>query len=292
MEGYGVMISTRTTKKYHIHISPEHRWYDLNLEEILRYRDLIIIFTKRNFILTFKQTILGPIWIFLNPFITSVLFTFVFGGIVGIRTDGVPHILFYLSSNALWGYFAECVNKNSGTFVSNANVFGKVYFPRITIPISNLLSSLIRFGIQMIMVGVFLIYYVLKGEVEPNWIAWSVLPLMVLQLGILGTGIGILISSLTTKYRDLFILVGFGLSLWMYATPVIYPLSKIDDGILKKLVLINPVTTPVEFFRYAVLGRGNVLLEYFMISWIITMLVSIGGMIVFTHVEKTFMDTV
>ena len=279
-------------KDYHTHISSKHHWYELNLNEVWRYRDLIFLFTKRNFLLTFKQTILGPIWIFLNPFLTSVVFTLVFGRIADISTDGVPQILFYLCSNALWAFFSECISKNSATFVANANVFGKVYFPRITVPISNTISSLIRFGIQMLMVALFLIYYIVQGDVRPNWNAWFMIPLVLLQLGVLGIGIGVLISSLTTKYRDLFIVVGFGISLWMYATPVVYPLSQIGEGIIKNLVLLNPVTPAIEMFRYAILGEGTIIPQYLLISLVITIVVAFGGMIMFSRVEKTFMDTV
>lgn len=281
-----------TEKKYHVHISSTHRWYKMNFKEIFEYRDLIWLFTKRNYTLTFKQTILGPIWIFLNPFITSVVFAFVFGGIAGINTDGVPQILFYMSSNALWTYFSECVNKNSGTFVTNANLFGKVYFPRLTVPISNAFSSVIRFGIQMIMVTALLIYYVVIGNVAPNWNMWICIPIVILQLGILGTGVGIVISSLTTKYRDLFIVVGFGVQLWMYATPIVYPLSQLENGSIRNILLINPVTMPIELFRYALLGEGTIVLESVILSWSVTIIVIVFGMMIFNHVEKTFMDTV
>lgn len=277
---------------YHTHISSVHRWYDINLQEIWQYRDLIILFTKRNFILTFKQTILGPIWIFLTPFITSIIFTVVFGEIAGISTDGVPQILFYLCSNALWSFFSECVNRNASTFVTNAALFGKIYFPRITVPISNALSSVIRFAIQMLMTSVFWIYYMAKGMLYPNLWAALFIPAVLIQLSVLGIGIGIIVSSLTTKYRDLMIVVGFGVSLWMYATPIVYPLSQVGEGILKTMLLINPVTVPVELFRYAVLGQGIVVPEYCVLSWIVTVIVAIFGMILFVHVEKTFMDTI
>lgn len=279
-------------KKYHVHISSTHKWYKMNIKEIFEYRDLIWLFIKRNYALTFKQTILGPIWIFLNPFITSVVFAFVFGGIAGISTDGVPQILFYMSSNALWTFFAECVNKNSGTFVTNANLFGKVYFPRLTVPISNAFSSAIRFCIQMVMIVIFLVYYIATGAIVPNWNMWIWIPITILQLGLLGTGVGIVISSLTTKYRDLFIVVGFGIQLWMYATPIVYPLSQLENGIIRNILLINPATMPIELFRYALFGEGTIVLESVILSWCVTFVVVIFGMMVFNHVEKTFMDTV
>lgn len=277
---------------YYTHISSKHNWFDMNLREVWKYRDLIYLFTKRTFVLTYKQTILGPVWIFLNPFITSIIYTFVFGGIAGMSTDGIPQILFYLCGNAVWMFFSNCVTKNASTFTANANVFGKVYFPRLTIPISNVLASVVQFLVQMILVGIFLIYYVGVGAVSPNWWAWLLIPLVVVHLGIMGLGFGIIISSLTTKYRDLAILVTFGVQLWMYATPVVYPLSQLGDGLMKRILLINPVTSPIEVFRYAILGQGTIIPEYLVLSWIITIAVAIFGVMIFNRVEKNFMDTV
>lgn len=277
---------------YHTHISSRHRWFDLNLKEVWQYRDLIVLFTKRNFALTYKQTVLGPIWIFLNPLLSSFIYAFVFGGIAGMSTDGIPQILFYLCSNALWLLFSTCVTKNASTFTANAGVFGKVYFPRLTIPVSNMLSSAIQFGVQMLLVIVFLVFYVVNGEVHPNWGAWLLIPVVLLHLGLLGMGFGIIISSMTTKYRDLSVLVGFGVQLWMYATPIVYPLSQLGDGLMKTILLINPVTAPVEIFRYAVLGKGTIIPEYLALSWAITIVVLLAGILIFNKVEKTFMDTV
>lgn len=277
---------------YHTHISSKHKWFELNLKEVWRYRDLIVLFTRRSFVLTYKQTVLGPAWIFLNPFITSLIYTFVFGGIAGMSTDGVPQLLFYLCSNAIWVFFSSCVTKNAATFTANANVFGKVYFPRLTTPISNVLASIIQFGVQMLLVIGFLIYYVVIGAVHPNWLAWLLIPVVLLHLGLLGLGFGIIISSLTTKYRDLAILVTFGVQLWMYATPIVYPLSQLGDGWMKTILLINPVTAPVEVFRYAVLGQGTVMPSYLVLSWVLTILVALFGIMIFNRVEKTFMDTV
>lgn len=279
-------------QQYHTHISSKRSWFELNLKEVWQYRDLIVLFTKRSFQLTYKQTVLGPAWIFLNPFITSLIYTFVFGGIAGISTEGVPHILFYLCSNAIWTFFAACVNKNAHTFTANANVFGKVYFPRLTIPVSNVLSAMIQFGIQMLMVLGFLAYYLIRGAVHPNWSAWLLIPLVLVHLGVMGLGFGVIISSLTTKYRDLSILVTFGVQLWMYATPIVYPLSQLGDGVMKTILMINPVTTPVEIFRYAVLGQGTINLTYLAVSVAVTVVVAIFGVMLFNRVEKTFMDTV
>ena len=279
-------------KVYHTHITAKHRWFDLNLREVWQYRDLIILFTKRTFTLTYKQTVLGPAWIFLNPLISSIIYAFVFGGIAGMGTDGVPKILFYLCSNAIWIFFSSCVTKNASTFTANAGVFGKVYFPRLTIPVSNVLASIVQFGVQMLMVLAFLAFYVITGQVHPHWEAWLLIPVVLVHLGLLGLGFGIIISSLTTKYRDLAILVGFGVQLWMYATPIVYPLSQLGDGLMKTILLINPVTAPVEVFRYAVLGQGTIMPQYLALSCAITIIVVVVGVMIFNKVEKTFMDTV
>ncbi|MBR1455671.1 MAG: ABC transporter permease [Oscillospiraceae bacterium] len=277
---------------YYRHISSERKWTDLRLREVWRYRDLIVLFTKRTFALSYKQTILGPLWLFLNPFLTSVVYTVVFGQIAGIRTDGLPQLLFYLGSTAIWTYFSSCVLGNSYTFHSNADIFGKVYFPRLTVPISQVASNLIRFAIQISMVLAVLVYYVVRREVQPHFAAWPLILLVLLQLGAMGMGVGLIISSLTVKYRDLSILVSFGVRLWMYATPVIYPLSQLPAGWIRTVVLLNPVTAPIELFRFALLGRGIFVWSSYLLSWVFTLCVLVFGMMVFTRVEKNFMDMV
>ena len=276
----------------HVHITSKSRWYDLNLKEVWNYRDLITLFTKRSFALTYKQTVLGPAWIFLNPLVSSLIYAFVFGGIAGIGTNGVPSILFYLCSNAIWIFFSSCVTQNATTFTANAGVFGKVYFPRLTTPISNILTSAIQFCVQMTLVMCFLVYYLIIGEVQPHWEAWLLIPMVLVQLGLLGLGLGILISSLTTKYRDLAILVTFGVQLWMYVTPSVYPISQMDEGIMRTILQINPVTASVELFRYAVLGQGEIMPGYIALGWGITLIAVLCGVMTFNKVEKTFMDTV
>ena len=278
-------------QNYTTYISSERKWFDLNLKEVWQYRDLILLFTKRSFVVTYKQTILGPAWIFLNPLISSFMYAIVFGGIAGIGTDGIPQLLFYLCGNAIWTFFSTSLTKNATTFTSNAGVFGKVYFPRLTMPISNVLSSAVQFGVQMLLALMFLVYYVFMGNVHPNWGAWLLIPVVLVHLGLLGLGCGVIISSLTTKYRDLTVLVTFGVQLWMYATPVIYPMSEVD-GLLKTVLMINPVTAPVELFRYAVLGVGSVNWLFYGISWVVTIAVTLLGIMIFNRVEKTFMDTV
>ena len=278
-------------QNYTTYISSERKWFDLNLKEVWQYRDLILLFTKRSFTVTYKQTILGPAWIFLNPLISSFMYAIVFGGIAGIGTDGIPQLLFYLCGNAIWHFFSSSLTKNATTFTSNAGVFGKVYFPRLTVPVSNVLSSAVQFGVQMLLTLIFLVYYVFVGSVHPNWGAWLLIPVVLVHLGMLGLGCGMIVSSLTTKYRDLTVLVGFGVQLWMYATPVIYPMSEVD-GLLKTILMVNPVTAPVELFRYAVLGVGSVNWLFYGISWVLTIVVTLLGIMIFNRVEKTFMDTV
>ena len=277
---------------YHTHISSQHQMLKLNLKEVWQYRDLIWLFTKRNFTVAYKQTVLGPAWLFLNPLISSIIYAFVFGGIAGIGTDGIPSILFYMCSNAIWIYFSSCVTKNASTFTANAGVFGKVYFPRLTIPISNMISAMIQFGIQILMVMGVLVFYLIRGEVQPNWAAWLLIPLELIHLGLLGLGFGIIISSMTTKYRDLSILVGFGVQLWMYVTPIVYPMSQLGDGVVKTILMINPVTAPAEVIRYAILGKGTIMPGYLALSAVISALVLVLGIMIFNKVEKTFMDTV
>lgn len=279
-------------KNNYICISPDRDWTDLRLEEVWRYRDLILLFTKRSFVLTYAQTVLGPLWLFLKPFLTSIMFTLVFGYIAGIQTDGVPKFLFFLCGTAVWNFYSACVNDNAKTFIDNASLFGKVYFPRLTVPISKVVAMLIRFLIQISMVLIVLFYYCLNGNVSPHFELWLVLPFLLLQLGLMGMGVGIIISSLTTKYRDLFVLVEFGIQLWMYGTPVVYPLSQLPQGWMRTAVLCNPVTAPIELFRLILLGEGFFLPESYLWSLIFTLIVTVLGIVVFNHVEKTFLDTV
>jgi lipopolysaccharide transport system permease protein len=272
-------------------IRPKTGWFDLNLRELFRYWDLILLFVHRDYVAFYKQTILGPLWYLLQPLLTTLMFTIVFGRIANLPADGVPHFLFYLAGNVAWSYFADCITGTSNTFVTNAGIFGKVYFPRLAMPISVVISNLIKFGIQVFLLIVFMIFFASAGLiVKPSvWIFW--LPLLVFQMALLGLGFGILISSLTTKYRDLTFLVSFGIQLWMFSTPVVYPLSLIQ-GQYRALFMLNPMATVVETFRCAFLGVGIVDPISMGISWGITLTVLIAGVILFTRIEKTFMDTV
>ena len=272
-------------------IKPKTGWFDINLKELVQYKDLIIMFVKRDFKTMYKQTILGPLWIIINPLLTTLMFTVVFGNIANISTDGMPQIVFYMLGTTVWTYFSSCLTKTSSTFTANAAIFGKVYFPRLVTPISTVISGLINFGVQFLMFLGFMAYFMIKGSpIEPNlWIL--ITPLLLVQLAALALGFGIIISSMTTKYRDLAVLVTFGVQLWMYATPVVYPASQIG-GKLKTLMMLNPVSPIVESFRYAFLGSGSIPWNYLGISVITTLVVLFAGVVLFSRVEKTFMDTV
>ena len=275
----------------HTHISSRHKLTDLKLDEVWQYRELIGLFTGRSFKVAYKQTILGPMWLFINPLMTSAMHLLVFGNIARLGTDGIPQLLFYLSGNAIWGFFAACLNGNASTFTGNAGLFGKVYFPRLTIPISNVLSSAIRFLIQMILVAGLLIFYYVTGTMTPRLLRLLLVPVILAWLGIMAMGCGIILSSLTVKYRDLSVLVGFGMSLWMYGTPVVYPLSTLS-GTLRSIITLNPVTMPVELFRWAVLGTGSLSAVSAACSLVFTAAVFFAGVILFNRVERNFMDVV
>ena len=260
-----------------------------DLGEVWQYRDLIGLLTRRSFLVTYKQTILGPAWLVLNPVLSAMACAFVFGGVAGIGTDGVPVLLFHLTGCAAWGFFSGCVTKNARSFVTNAGVFGKVWFPRLTVPIANVCSAALELAVQLGVAAVFVLYHFLQGQVAPKFHLWPLIPLAVVQLGILGLGVGILVSSLTTKYRDLSVLVGFGMQLWMYASPIVYPLSE-ASGWMRTLLLCNPVTAPVELLRLALLGAGAPTL--WGLSLAVTGLVAAVGVAVYSRVERTFLDTI
>lgn len=272
-------------------IGPRSGWFDVNIGELISYRDLIRMFIKRNFSSQYKQTILGPLWFIINPILTTLMFTIVFGGIAKISTDSVPQFAFYMAGNTIWSYFALCLTSTSNTFTSNSAIFGKVYFPRLTMPIATVIFSGISFLVQLALLTIIITYYVTIGEnINPNInLLW--LPIWAIQLACLGLGFGIIISSLTTKYRDLSILVTFGVQLWMYLSPVVYPTSSLS-GLYKTIILINPVSPIISNFRYACLGCGEMEWSYWIISLAFTAIILIAGIILFSRVEKTFMDTV
>lgn len=277
-------------------ITAKHKLFDLKLKEVFEYRDLIKLFVKRNFIAQYKQTILGPAWAVIQPLLTTVVFTLVFGSVAGLASCGrVPQFLFYLLGTVSWQFFNGCLVQTSNTFIANANIMGKVYFPRLVVPISTALTQLISYFIQMAMFFVFYVIYSFNdGYVYGATECWWILPLSVVQIGILGMGCGIIISSLTTKYRDLAMLVTFGMQLWMYGTPVAYSLSIFEGSLLYKVMLLNPMTPIIQGIRYGLLGSeaGSFMGIEYVISWGITLIVLIAGILVFSKVEKNFMDTI
>lgn len=272
-------------------IKPKTKLLDVNIRELWQYRDLIWMFVERDYKTMYKQTILGPLWIILNPLLTTGMFTIVFGKIADIPTDGIPQFVFYMAGNILWSYFSACVDQTSKTFVHNAALFGKVYFPRLVIPISKAISGLINFMVQFVLfLGLVFFYGIRGGSARPG-ICCLLTPLLLVMLAMLSLGFGIIVSSLTTKYRDLTVLVTFGVQLWMYATPIVYPVSQIPEK-LKIWILLNPVTPIVETFRYAFLGGGCVPWIFLGISFFIICAVLLIGIILFNRVQRTFMDTV
>ena len=277
-------------------IRPKSGWFDLHLGELAQYKDLVFLFVKRNFVARYKQTILGPTWAIIQPFLTTIVFSLVFGTIAGLSANGVPSFIFYLTGNVVWGYFSGCLNITAGTFISNSGIMGKVYFPRLVMPISTVLSKLIDFVIQFTFMMIFIVYYTITDVgVHTNWFALMT-PLLILQLAMLGLGCGIIISAATTKYRDLRMLVGFGVSLWMYGTPIAYDMFSMGvfapGGKYHNLYMCNPVTPIINIFRYGWLGIGQIDWLYYGISWIVTIILLGLGVILFSRVEKTFMDTV
>jgi lipopolysaccharide transport system permease protein len=272
-------------------ITPHKGFFDFKLNEIWYYRDLFVLFIKRDITVTYKQTILGPLWFIIQPLLTTLMFLLVFGRIAGIPTDGVPPILFYLGGITMWNYFSESLRLTSDTFVKNAGLFGKVYFPRVITPLSIVSSNLVKFFIQFILfLGVFLYYYFTNAQILPN-ITLFLLPVYIIILAIMALGFGLIISAMTTKYRDLTFLIQFGIQLWMYATPVIYPISQIPEK-YRWVIMANPVSSIVEAFKYGFTGSGNFSATGIIYSALFAIVLIFFSLMVFNRVEKTFMDTV
>ena len=273
-------------------IRPQEKLWHVDLHEIWRYRDLVELFVKRNIVVQYKQTILGPLWYIIQPILTVIMNMVVFGGIAGMSTDGIPQVIFYMAGNVCWFYFSDCLNQTSTTFTANQAMFGKVYFPRLVVPIATILSNLLRFGIQMGLFMLLYIYYVASGSsIIPN-IYILLLPLIVVMLAGLGLGFGILVSSMTTKYRDLTILFTFIVQLWMYATPIVYPLSMVSGGKLRMLILANPMTSIIEAFKYATFGQGYFSWMALGYSFFFMSVLLVFGVVIFNKVQRSFMDTV
>ena len=286
------MNSNSTNQEsWDIVIKPVHGWFNINFKEIVQYWGLILLFVRRDFVVFYKQTILGPLWYIIQPLFNTLVFTLIFGKVAKIPTDGVPPFIFYLSGTVVWAYFASCLNQTGKTFVANAGVFGKVYFPRVTVPISIAITTVYQFIIQfMIFLGFFIYFWYVGTDIKPSIYVFT-LPLIVLHMAILSVGMGLIISAATAKYRDLTFAMSFLVQLWMYLTPVVYPLSEVPDK-FKIFILINPMTAVVESFRGVFLGVSSLTLQGLLLSIILTILFFIVGIIVFSRVEKTFMDTV
>lgn len=290
------MDNQQTPTKWTTVIKPRKGWFDIDFKGLVQYRDLILLMVKRNFTVLYKQTILGPAWVVIQPLLTTLIFTVVFGNIAGLPTDGMPKFLFYMAGNVCWSYFSSCLTTTSNTFISNRQLFGKVYFPRLCMPFATVITQLINFCVQFMLFLVFVVYYAIQPEtaVQPNWQLILLTPFLLIQLGILGLGFGIIISALTTKYRDLAMLVSFGVHLWMYATPVTYSTSLIAEKYphLLGVYMINPITPIIEMFRTAYLGVPMYDVRYSLLSVGVTILVFALGVVLFSRTEKTFMDTI
>ena len=272
-------------------IKPHSKWYNLRIKEIFKYKDLLFLFVKRDFVSVYKQTILGPLWFFLQPIITAITFTVIFGNLAKISTDGLPQILFYMCGITLWNYFADTLTKTADTFSSNANIFGKVYFPRMIVPLSVVISNLIKLAIQFLLfLGIWIYYLVQSDLIHPNKML-VLIPFLIILIGFMALSFGIIISSLTTKYRDLKFLVTFGIQLMMYASPIVYPLSIVPEK-YKWIIVANPVTSIIETFKYAFLGVGEFSWLYLGYSTLFTIILFMIGLVIFHRVEKSFMDTV
>lgn len=273
-------------------IKPHNKLWQIDFKELWQYRDLLSMYVKRDIITQYKQTILGPLWFIIQPLLTTIMYMIVFGGIAGISTDGLPQALFYLAGIAVWQYFADCLTKTSSTFITNQNIFGKVYFPRLIAPLSVCISGLVKFGIQVLLfLGVYVYYLIIGVRIAPT-IELLLLPVLVLIIAALALGFGIIVSSLTTKYRDLTILFTFVVQLWMYGTPVIYPLSYINNETLKLCMKLNPVTGVVETFKYAFLGVGEFSWGLLAYSAGFAVIILAIGVVIFNKVQRSFMDTV
>jgi lipopolysaccharide transport system permease protein len=273
-------------------IKPSSKLLNLQLGEVWKYRDLLLLFVKRDFTAQYKQTILGPLWHFIQPIFTTIVFLTVFTKIANIPTDGIEPILFYMSGIAIWNYFSSCLNATSSTFTANAGIFGKVYFPRMVIPLSTVLSQLIKFGIQFLLLLVAMVYFGFKNNSFHFGISWLLIPILLLMMAALGLGLGIIISSLTTKYKDFTVLIGFAVQLLMYATPIAYPLSYLKTKGYAWIVQYNPLTPIVEAFRFALFGVGSYNSLHLLYSGIFIFITLLLGIVMFNKVERSFMDTV
>lgn len=285
-------IPSDNDEHWNIVIQPKANLFDLNIKDVWHYRDLLFLFVKRDITAQYKQTVLGPLWHFIQPIFTTIVFLMVFGTIANIPTNGIEPVLFYMSGITIWNYFSSCLNATSGTFVANSGIFGKVYFPRLVIPISTVMSNMVKFVIQFALLLAVMFYFGFKNQSFYIGFSWLLIPVLVVMMAALGLGLGIIISSLTTKYRDFTVLIGFAVQLLMYATPIAYPLSYIKNGTLLKLITYNPLTPIVEAFRFALFGKGELHASHLLYSGSFIVIVLFVGLLIFSKVERTFMDTV
>lgn len=294
-------MQVETDKEWTQVIRPKRTWYDINLSEVWKYRDLVMIFVRRDFVAMYKQTVLGPLWYLIQPLLTTLVFTVIFGRIAKLSTAELPAIIFYMSGITGWNYFSTCLNKTSGTFISNASVFGKVYFPRLTVPISVVISNLITFGIQFLFLMCFWLYFYFRGDLSginfsgEDYIGMNLyillIPVLLFMMALMGIGFGLIISSFTVKYKDLQFLVGFGVQLFMYATPIIYPLRDIPL-VYRRLIMLNPMTSVIETFKFTLFNFGTFSWTMLAYSFVFSILIFAVGIVLFNKVEQKFIDTI
>ena len=277
---------------YFVEITSERKGFHLDLKELWNYRYLVFLLVRKNFALTYKQTILGPLWMLFVPILYATVHSVVFGWIAGLSTGGTPAFLFYLCSNSLWELFSACIQRNINVFRENQGLFGKVYFSRLTVPVSNILINLIIYAVQIIPSLVMIAIFTIRGAIHPLWWGLLLLPFILAQMALLGMGCGLIVSSFTTKYRDLAVLASAGVLIWMYASPVIYPLSQVKEGWLRRLVLLNPVTAPIELYRRILLGSGEIVVGSMCLSVVMTLIILFVGIGSFNRTEQDFIDTV
>lgn len=282
--------NTTTTEQWDSVIQSKHSLLDINFKELWHYRDLLVLFVRRDFVTVYKQTILGPLWFFIQPLLTTITFTIIFGNVAQLSTDGAPQVVFYMAGITLWNYFSTCLTSVSGVFNANASIFGKVYFPRLIMPLTIVISNLMKFGVQFLLFVGFVVYFVLQNQIQPNsWILFT--PVIIVLMALISMGIGLILSSMTTKYKDLNQLIGFGVQLFMYATPVIYPSSSVPSDYLW-VVELNPLVGLFDYMRYAYLGVGDFALVDVVYPSVFALVILMVGVLVFNKTQKTFMDTV
>lgn len=279
-----------TAEQWDSVIESRHSLFDINLKELWHYRDLLVLFVRRDFVTVYKQTILGPLWFFIQPLLTTITFTIIFGNVAQLSTDGAPKVVFYMAGITLWGYFSTCLTTVSGVFNANASIFGKVYFPRLIMPLTIVISNLMKFGVQFLLFVCFVGYFTLQNQIHPN--SWILLtPLIIVLMAVISMGIGLILSSMTTKYKDLNQLIGFGVQLFMYATPVIYPSSSVPST-YQWVVELNPLVGLFDYMRFAYLGVGEFTILDLVYPSLFSIVILAIGVLVFNKTQKTFMDTV